>query len=87
MMIRKVYWEALRGELIWADVVEGSEQDHDILHVGHCFDYIRQGIMCAGDMSIEGGAGEIRDVIDGMDQPHQCRSWVSYNPQALLSIC
>lgn len=84
MKIRVVYWKALQGEILWVDVVKGSETDMDLRHVGHCFDYIRQGIMCAGDMSLEGGAAPDRVVVDGMETPHRCRSWVSPALQALL---
>jgi len=49
-------------------------------HVSHCLDYIRQGIMCAGDMTLEWprqeGEGE-GFAVDGWGVPHACRSWVS----------
>ena len=54
----------------------------------HCFDYLRQGIMCAGDMSLEGVivSEEKEDgmqrrsgsrVVDGWGMKHECKSWVS----------
>ncbi|PPJ50685.1 hypothetical protein CBER1_07703 [Cercospora berteroae] len=55
-------------------------------HMEHCFDYLRHGIMCAGDMSLEGvivgeqkGNGMVRRsggrVVDGWGMKHQCKSW------------
>ncbi|CAK1364947.1 hypothetical protein CB0940_08584 [Cercospora beticola] len=55
-------------------------------HMEHCFDYLRQGIMCAGDMSLEGvivseeeNDGMLRRsgsrVVDGWGMKHQCKSW------------
>ncbi|KAF2213864.1 hypothetical protein CERZMDRAFT_95894 [Cercospora zeae-maydis SCOH1-5] len=55
-------------------------------HMGHCFDYLRQGIMCAGDMSLEGVVvGEEKEngvmrrgggrVVDGWGMKHECKSW------------
>jgi len=49
-------------------------------HVFHCFDYIRQALMCAGDMTIEWPREEAdgrRFAVDGWGITHQCRSWVS----------
>lgn len=46
-------------------------------HVHHCFDYLRQGVTCAGDMSIEWPRVEKegrRFAVDGWDIPHVCRS-------------
>ena len=52
----------------------------DEAHMYHCFDYIRQAIMCAGDMTIEWPRKEAdgsRFAVDGWGITHQCRSWVS----------
>lgn len=49
-------------------------------HVEHCFDYLRQAVMCAGDMSLEWPRTESdgrRFAVDGWGIPHQCKSWVS----------
>jgi hypothetical protein len=48
-------------------------------HIPHCFDYIRQGLMCAGDMTLEkakvNANGErIRDV-NGWGVEHECKDW------------
>lgn len=49
-------------------------------HVFHCFDYIRQALMCAGDMTIEWPRTEPdgrRFAVDGWGITHECKSWVS----------
>lgn len=45
-------------------------------HYAHCFDYLRQGVQCSGDTSLEfvhGGTG--RAVVDGLAYPHVCKNW------------
>ncbi|TVY13531.1 Oxidase ustYa [Lachnellula arida] len=51
-------------------------------HLGHCFDYLRQGVMCAGDMTLEpvlrlGTDGDEVQVVDGWGVEHRCRSFES----------
>lgn len=52
--------------------------DHPPEHLGHCFDYLRQAVMCAGDMSLE-PAAEYKDTgikgVDGWKTKHQCRNY------------
>jgi hypothetical protein len=45
-------------------------------HISHCFDYLRQAIQCAGDMSLEWPIevnGE--SLVVGWNNPHECKSW------------
>ncbi|TKW57727.1 hypothetical protein CTA1_11529 [Colletotrichum tanaceti] len=47
-------------------------------HVNHCFDYLRQSIMCAGDLAVEGQEKTFPDGIvgsDGWDGKHLCRDY------------
>jgi len=52
-------------------------------HINHCFEYIRQAIMCAGDVALEGAAttfppgddGEDRGGSDGWDAKHVCKNY------------
>jgi hypothetical protein len=56
-----------------------GELDH-AEHMNHCFDYLRQTIACAGDMSMEWPRTEPdgrRFAVDGWGIPHECKSWVS----------
>ncbi|KAH7348465.1 hypothetical protein BKA65DRAFT_427480 [Rhexocercosporidium sp. MPI-PUGE-AT-0058] len=77
MMIRTLYWQALRGDRN-LKMDENDDLEEEMGHVNHCFDYIRQGIMCAGDMSIE-SAADPRDGegphISGIGMRHECKSW------------
>jgi Mycotoxin biosynthesis protein UstYa len=82
MMIRDFYWAAMRGERNLKKIeAEGKELLTYVYHENHCFDYIRQAILCAGDMSIEGVAvPETKDEtphINGYGGRHECKSYVS----------
>ncbi|KAK0648123.1 hypothetical protein B0T16DRAFT_407752 [Cercophora newfieldiana] len=48
-------------------------------HIYHCFDYIRQAIMCAGDTALEKArtmdGGRVVRGVDGWGVEHQCRDW------------
>ncbi|KAF1808675.1 hypothetical protein P152DRAFT_462238 [Eremomyces bilateralis CBS 781.70] len=46
-------------------------------HLYHCFDYLRQSLMCCGDMAMEWPRTEEtgeRYVVDGWNIPHECKS-------------
>ena len=46
----------------------------------HCFDYIRQALMCHADLTVEWPRTEAdgrRFAVDGWGIEHQCTSWVS----------
>ena len=49
-------------------------------HVYHCFDYIRQALMCNADLTVEWPrteeSGE-KVAVDGWGVTHQCKNWVS----------
>ncbi|CAK1364462.1 unnamed protein product [Cercospora beticola] len=53
-----------------------STIDH---HTPHCFDYLRQAVMCSADMSLERASlddqGNIELAVDGWGNQHKCRSW------------
>lgn len=54
-----------------------SEEDHIL----ECFDYIRQSLMCAGDMTLEypepeSGSGDEQQIVNGWGVTHQCTDWV-----------
>jgi hypothetical protein len=62
------------AEKIDEDLIEPS-----MMHVYHCFDYIRQALMCAGDLTLEWPRTEKngqRFAVDGWGVSHQCKSWV-----------
>ena len=37
-------------------------------HVAHCFDYVRQGIMCAGDLTLESAAEFPDKWLEGISE-------------------
>ena len=47
-------------------------------HIDHCFDYLRQSLMCCGDTALEGGAtvfpGEVIGT-DGWGAQHICKNY------------
>ncbi|KAF2006925.1 hypothetical protein P154DRAFT_558871 [Amniculicola lignicola CBS 123094] len=52
-------------------------------HINHCYEYLRQAIMCAGDVALEGASttfpdkegGEDRGGSDGWDAKHVCKDY------------
>ncbi|KAK5627583.1 hypothetical protein RRF57_003298 [Xylaria bambusicola] len=47
-------------------------------HIAHCFDYLRQGIMCCGDVALEGDQTTFPDGSegsDGWDANHVCKDY------------
>ena len=59
--------------------VKGTEnqvqEGHHSVHTNHCFDYLRQAILCNSDMTLEGGTmhGDDRGT-DGFGHTHSCRN-------------
>ena len=50
------------------------------LHLNHCFDYLRQAIMCAGDTALEKAMvvdGRPIRSVDGWGVEHECRDYSS----------
>jgi hypothetical protein len=51
---------------------DGVELTHEVAHhSAHCFDYIRQSIMCAADTSLEGRT----DAGPGWGSQHECTDY------------
>lgn len=42
-------------------------------HVTHCFDYLRQSVLCAGDSALEGESEIVKGMTDGWGVSHMCR--------------
>ncbi|KAE8369712.1 hypothetical protein BDV27DRAFT_152793 [Aspergillus caelatus] len=86
--VRKFIWDLVLGredpeQLLreWPENVTSPTYHsaiHGLWHISHCLDYLRQALQCAGDTSLEFVteiSGEA--VVDGLDWPHECRSWDS----------
>ena len=59
--------------------VEGIEPTpYAVQHAEHCFDYLRQGVMCAGDTTLEGPDREVlpnESPLRGWNVTHLCKDW------------
>lgn len=49
---------------------------HDFPHIRHCFDYIRQGLMCSADTSLE-PVDMVLGGVTGWNSTHICRDFSS----------
>lgn len=57
------------------DMGEDKEMER---HVTHCFDYLRQSFLCAGDSALEGKSRmEGLDMTDGWGDRHVCKDPVA----------
>jgi len=82
-MIRESYYASLQGRRphIHGDEALPDEklEESQVEHTGHCFDYLRQALMCAADMTLEWAAevppGGVPFTVDGWGITHQCRNW------------
>ncbi|TRX89376.1 hypothetical protein FHL15_009674 [Xylaria flabelliformis] len=67
----------------WNKLMPGLTSGHEIpddhhWHMIHCFDYMRQAIMCSADMALEGLETTFPDHnggSDGWDSKHVCKDW------------
>ncbi|KAI1842112.1 hypothetical protein JX266_011645 [Neoarthrinium moseri] len=63
----------------YAGLLNGFEYHDDVVnHVDHCFDYLRQAILCRADMTLEKArvdADGHRRATDGWGTAHQCVDW------------
>lgn len=80
-------WDLVEGrvsgdELLAEYPADDMDPDIDIImgeglwHISHCFDFVRQALMCAADVTLEGPV-EIQgtQVFAGWEAPHQCTKW------------
>lgn len=44
-------------------------------HAEHCFEYLRQAIVCAGDATLEGPDKDDGRKLTGNEVVHRCRAW------------
>lgn len=81
-MIRHAYYHPLDAHIHdhgqgHASRSPASEAAQRAAHLDHCFDYLRQAITCAADMTVEWAKVEFdgtRRQVDGWGIPHaQCR--------------
>ncbi|KAH9203073.1 hypothetical protein DL95DRAFT_399693 [Leptodontidium sp. 2 PMI_412] len=78
-MLRGNYWELLSRADKQDDLesLKNFAQHHmKNNHANHCFDYLRQSLQCAADMSLEWPEPGTKST-DGWGVPHLCKSWDS----------
>ncbi|KAI0942531.1 hypothetical protein AcW1_003135 [Taiwanofungus camphoratus] len=50
-------------------------------HIRHCLDYLRQGILCSPDLTLEPGHFEEKDFeVERMGSTHTCKDWSAVYP-------
>jgi hypothetical protein len=71
-----VYWVMREYHRVLHHGPDGTEYfidpTHNSYHTSHCFNYIRQAILCGLDTTLE-GQGDGVGVADGSAQTHICR--------------
>ncbi|KAL2002701.1 hypothetical protein VTN02DRAFT_6132 [Thermoascus thermophilus] len=62
--------------LLTGDLRRENMHDNDFRHVDHCFDYLRQSLLCCGDTALE-GQNNLTEVpgTDGTGGTHVCRRY------------
>ncbi|KAI0520848.1 hypothetical protein F5B22DRAFT_644592 [Xylaria bambusicola] len=86
--LRMLMWNMLfdkvdREELLktWPEDVHNptyEQATQGMWHYAHCFDYLRQSVQCAGDVSLEFvNENTGLSVVDGLYYPHKCTNWDS----------
>lgn len=81
-----MFWNVIEGKVDTLELLSEYPKDtnhpsitamtHGLWHVSHCFDFVRQALMCGGDTSLE-WPEETNGVkiITGAASTHVCRSW------------
>ena len=75
-MLRGAFWDLVnnKSNLVGIDANESSVEGAELWHLAHCFDYLRQNVLCTMDMTLEypTGDGVRPGHIDGYEIAHQC---------------
>lgn len=61
-------------------VLQDEVDEQERRHTQHCFNHLRQTILCASQLKMEGTLshyedGILKTAINGQDYEHQCRDW------------
>ncbi|KAK5113367.1 hypothetical protein LTR62_003467 [Meristemomyces frigidus] len=73
--------DALAGNGMNTTQLEGLRKMNG--HINHCFDFVRQALMCNADLTLEwprsvedeGEGKGVHGIVDGNGVPHQCKDW------------
>ena len=66
-------YNSRKGKVDGQDTSKNKEE-MSLMHAEHCFAYLKQGVMCAGDTTLEGPDNDSRG-LQGWGVVHQCRMW------------
>lgn len=81
-----MFWDVLEGRIDRLELLAEYPEDgvdpsfaattHGLWHISHCFDYVRQGLMCAADLSLEWPV-EVngQTLVVGWNNAHRCVAW------------
>jgi hypothetical protein len=70
----------LLGRLLRTTLKNHTSNHH--MHIDHCFDYLRQLLMCNLELTYESARVEPdgeRRAVDGWGTVHQCKDWSAIN--------
>ena len=84
-MMRLEFWKMVRNSSNLIGIEDAGSMNETVLpHILHCYDYIRQTILCDMDTTIEWPTGPFDDEgnrgIDGYEIAHTCKKKVRYLP-------
>jgi len=66
-----MYWKSYLVQQVQNATVSGALDQEVAHHTAHCFDYLRQSIMCNADTSLEGKT----EAGPGWGSKHQCKDY------------
>ncbi len=82
-MLRMQFWHNIGNQTGFSGTegVDDPEIEKRVHHTSHCINYLRQGILCSMDTTIEWPVG-VDGVgtglhVDGYNIPHRCKRRVS----------
>ena len=73
-MLRHGYYAALEGNLLEGPHMKPNNSRPDSHHLRHCFDYLRQSLMCTADTNLEPVDFELGGVT-GWNFERTCRNF------------
>nr|POE74587.1 oxidase ustya [Quercus suber] len=80
--LRKLHWVFKDGIVSGEDTLARSFAGREAsAHAQHCFDYLRQALLCNADMTLEWPKQEGPSsgaIVDGWGVPHKCKSKVKH---------
>lgn len=81
-----MFWNVVEGRIdpkeLLAEYPEDTDHPsltamtHGLWHVSHCFDFVRQALMCRPDLTLEWPVKvNGKFLVLGWESTHQCKDW------------